>query len=107
MKVQTIALDYPVNPQPRYGHGKPPHEGLYRILAAHRERYARSLRSFRELKDDLVRIPAEADGADALSPHWLNGYLPGMDAASLYGFLALGDPKRYLEIGSGNSTRFA
>jgi predicted O-methyltransferase YrrM len=33
--------------------------------------------------------------------------LPPLDAIALYGFLARTNPRTYLEIGSGNSTRFA
>jgi hypothetical protein len=42
-----------------------------------------------------------------VEPAWVNGFLPGLDAAALYGMLALQPPETYLEVGSGNSTRFA
>jgi len=34
-------------------------------------------------------------------------WLPALDAAALYGFIAKHQPQRYIEIGSGNSTKFA
>ena len=37
----------------------------------------------------------------------INGWLPGLDSAALYAFLARTDPALYLEVGSGNSTKFA
>jgi hypothetical protein len=37
----------------------------------------------------------------------VNGWLPGLDSAALYTFLARTDPALYLEVGSGNSTKFA
>jgi len=43
---------------------------------------------------------------DSGEPYWDNGYLPGLDAAVLYGVLARRAPRRYVEIGSGHSTRF-
>jgi hypothetical protein len=54
---QLVILDYPVNPRPRYGYGKPPHSKLAEIINANRAAYA--------------------------------------------------DPPRLIEIGSGNSTKFA
>ena len=40
-----VVLEYPVNPQPRYGYGKPPHPELYKLMNDSRARYNRSLRS--------------------------------------------------------------
>ena len=37
----------------------------------------------------------------------VNAFLPGLDALALYGMIADRRPARYLEIGSGNSTKFA
>jgi hypothetical protein len=40
-------------------------------------------------------------------PYWENGWFPALDAASLYGLISIEKPARYIEIGSGNSTKFA
>ena len=40
-------------------------------------------------------------------PNWDNGWLPPFDAISIYGFLAIRNPRYYVEVGSGNSTLFA
>jgi hypothetical protein len=53
----------------------------------------------------LAAIPRQCDSGSA-TPHWVNGWLPALDAAALYGFVAGGHPPRYVEIGSGNSTKF-
>lgn len=37
----------------------------------------------------------------------MNGWIPGGDAAAIYGLIALHRPATYLEVGSGWSTRFA
>jgi hypothetical protein len=58
------------------------------------------------LSDALSRIPVRSE-AGSMEPAWVNGFLPGLDAAALYGMLALQPPETYLEVGSGNSTRFA
>lgn len=39
-------------------------------------------------------------------PYWNNGYFSGDDARLLFAFVAAFKPKRILEIGSGNSTKF-
>jgi hypothetical protein len=54
----------------------------------------------------LQRIPARGPRKGP-EPSWINGFLPGLDAASIYALLALRSPRRYVEIGSGHSTRFA
>jgi hypothetical protein len=46
-------------------------------------------------------------GQDSLDAKWVNGWLPGLDAITLYGLLAIHQPRWYVEIGSGNSTMFA
>lgn len=102
----TIELDYPVTPRPRWGHGAPPHPVLHTRFEAERSRYRRVLRRILRYRDDLARIPV-TPGEDATQPCWSNGWLPGHDAAALYAFLADADPQLYLEIGSGNSTKFA
>jgi hypothetical protein len=101
-----IFVDYEVHPAPRYGYGKPPHAELFQLLNANRERYAKTLLEIFEFTAQLRDIPAHAP-EDTGAPYWLNGYLQGLDAASLYAFLCARDPRVYLEIGSGNSTKFA
>jgi hypothetical protein len=103
----TIRLDYPIQPRPRYGHGRPPHPVLTRILDQRRAHYAQVLRGFVSLAEPLSRIPITADPADPNTPHWNNTWFEGIDALSVYAFLALTKPARYFEVGSGNSTKFA
>jgi hypothetical protein len=108
---RTIELDYPVRPRARWGHGAPVHEGIRAVLEEGRDRYRKHLGAILELREPLLRIPATADpaadGAAAGEPTWVNGWLPGLDSAALYTFLARTDPALYLEVGSGNSTKFA
>jgi hypothetical protein len=60
---------------------------------------------FASYADDLRRIPLTSAHGD--EPEWRNGWLPGLDSAALYSFLRAREPQRYVEIGSGVSTRFA
>jgi len=104
--ITRAELDYPLRPVPRWGHDRPRHEKLGSILDAGRERYREHLGRILALRGHLARVPV-GEPADPTEPYWLNGWLPGLDAAALYAFLAHGDPATYLEVGSGNSTRWA
>jgi predicted O-methyltransferase YrrM len=102
-----ISLEYPVRPAPRWGHGKPAHVELERRLARGRDRYAGILRGALAFREDLLRIARDPDPADPAAPSWINGFLAGLDSTLLYALLRARAPKRYVEIGSGHSTRIA
>lgn len=106
-KGQIIALDYPVNPVPRYGFGKAPHPELTKILEQNNSLYEENLLQFLQFREDYLEIPIGQNIEQPTQPAWYNGWLPGLDSVALYGFLARYQPKRYFEIGSGNSTKFA
>lgn len=99
-------LDYPVTPTPRAGWGKPPQPEVVQLLDVGRERYAECLSGIAECTEELSRISAERD-PHVVGPAWINGWLPSLDSAALYGIMTRTRPKLYLEIGSGNSTLFA
>ena len=103
---RAIFIDYPGRFTPRYGYGAPPHRELYSLLDRERPAYAAFLGRCLELEKHLRAIPARGDGV-SMEPAWINGYLSGLDAAALYATLAFSNPGRYVEVGSGNSTRFA
>lgn len=103
---QLVRFDYPVEPEARYGYGKPPHQELYRILDRHREAYAATLRGFVGLKDSLRQISVEMTVSPE-EPYWNNCWFEGLDLISLYGFLVEARPRRYVEVGSGCSTKLA
>ncbi len=100
-----IDLDYPIDARPRYGYGKPAHAILQERLERNRDAYASRLSQFVNFGDHLARIPLVATEG-SVSPYWKNGFLSGLDAVALYSLAALGNPRRYFEIGSGHSTRF-
>jgi predicted O-methyltransferase YrrM len=54
----------------------------------------------------LAQIPRDAQHGSS-SPFWANSWFPPFDGASLYGLVAEMQPRRYIEVGSGISTRFA
>ena len=105
-KVERILLDYPVRSRPRHGWGRPDHPGLVRILREGRERYRRLLLEFASHLDRLQRIQVEGSPDDG-EPSWINNYYPGLDSVALYGIVAGSGARTYMEVGSGNSTKFA
>lgn len=103
---RPILIDFPPAARPRWGHGRAPHPGLDEWFARGLEGYRERLAAIVARREQLRRIPARGP-AGGREPYWINGYLPGLDAAALYTFVADRAPARYLEIGSGHSTRFA
>lgn len=101
-----IFLNYPVAPQPRYGWGAPLHPQLAVLLESRRSVFAGHVEALKQMKPGLCRISASAS-SDAPEPSWGNPWFTGLDGAAMYYFVASTAPKRILEIGSGNSTKFA
>jgi hypothetical protein len=66
---------------------------------------AATIASIARHAEALARIPRRQDGP--LRPYWQNGWFPPFDGAALYGLIAEQRPRRYVEVGSGISTRFA
>ena len=78
---------------------------LEAALEAGRDGIAATLRGFASHAPALAGIPRDATAPEA--PFWANDWFPALDAVSLYGLIAAHAPRRYIEVGSGNSTRFA
>ena len=97
---------YPVDLIPRWGHGKPPHPQITAILNQQREEFLAVLRQLSACCGLLASIPEEST-ANSVTPFWKNAFFESLDAAALVGMLCAKKPARYVEIGSGNSTKFA
>jgi Methyltransferase domain len=93
--------DYDYAPRVRRAHPK-----LARMISDGAHRYESLLRSFLAFLPNFQRISISG-GSDPQLPHWVNGWIPALDAISIYGLLASNRPRLYVEVGSGNSTRFA
>lgn len=100
-----IYLDYPVNPVPRYGYGKPVHKKLYEKLKKNSSQYEETIKKFSFYSDKLSRISIN-ETIPSAEPFWKNRYIEGLDPVTLYCFPSLLNSKLYIEIGSGNSTKF-
>lgn len=92
--------------QPRWGFGRPTHPRLTEIIGRHRAEYARQIERLTTLADHFAAIPMEAP-EDSSSPRWMNPWFTALDAIMLTGMLVRHNPRLFLEIGSGNSTKFA
>ncbi len=102
---RLIELEYPVKPRVRHGWGKPDDPVLTKLIDAGNLRYAERIASFLPLVEKMSAIPGHSD--ELTQPHWINPWLPAFDAISIYAQLALRNPAKFLEIGSGTSTKFA
>lgn len=102
-----IPVDYPVHPRARWGRawGLPAHVSLESVIRLQDALARHTLNSIASYREALRRIPVRAP-EDAVTPRWINGWLPGLDGAALYAFLRECKPSIYWEVGSGNSTRF-
>lgn len=106
-KHQNLFLEYKVNFKPRYGYGLPPHPELYNIINSNRATYKNILNKIFEYKAKLWEIKDAKYEKDPLKPTWNNGFLPGLDIIGIYTLLSEFRPQKYIEIGSGNSTKVA
>jgi hypothetical protein len=93
--------------KPRYGHGKEAHSGLYEIINGNRSHYKGFLENCLLYKEKIQQIKKADQESDSISPVWNNGFLPGLDIISMYCMLATLKPEKYIEVGSGNSTKVA
>lgn len=106
-KHQSLFLEYKVDFKSRYGHGKPAHPQLEKIIAQNRDAYSLHLNDFLKFKEIFHSIKTSAQETNEDQPAWNNGFLPGLDIVALYGMISTYKPRTYLEIGSGNSTKVA
>lgn len=98
---------YPIHPKSRWGHKHPSHPQLQLVLEEGRIRYEDILQQLKVHGRSLREIRQDHDPNEPSAPYWDNPWFQSFDAACLVGFLLSRQPKRYLEIGSGQSTRFA
>lgn len=105
-KFQNVFLEYKVNFKPRFGHRNgPAHPMLYDIIDENRQAYAECLERLLEYKEVYHSIKQSGDEVDEDQPVWNNDFLPGLDIVVIYGLLRQLEPKKYIEVGSGNSTK--
>ena len=100
---QHIHLDHGVSPRVRYGLGRPSHAELARRIGANKNAYVDLAHKLSSLIPNLKKI--ENDATDLTEPQWNNPWLSPFDATSVYGMISLKNPDRFIEIGSGTTTK--
>ncbi len=100
-----VINDYDYDLHPRYGYDRPAHKRLFEILNSNREKYKQVLETVLAHADLLSEIQLRGADNDP-APSWINDFLPGLDSSLLYTLVASTKPRTYMEIGSGNSTKF-
>ena len=105
---RVALLDYPIIPIRIYSEEKKhPHTGLFDLIRKNKLNYGEILQNTLKYKDAFSTITEDKLLKNKIDPGWNNGYLPGLDIIMLYSLLAQTSPTKYLEIGSGTSTKVA
>ena len=99
-------VDYRYTATMRHGAGRPPHPELTAILEAGRGRYAGLIAEMGALQPDFAQVPLGGT-YESHDPFWFNAWFPALDAMALTAMLKRHNPGRFVEIGSGVSTKFA
>jgi Methyltransferase domain len=106
--MHAIHLEYPTTAdnRPRYGPQRrvPAISGL---IEAARPRIAETLARIVELADGFAAIANHSHPRNPLAPALCNDYLPGLDSLAYWALIGLNRPRQIVEVGSGNSTKFA
>jgi predicted O-methyltransferase YrrM len=102
---RLFMTDYPYHPEERPLAHSASGRAIIAAFDRARPRIAETLAGVARHVEGLGRIPRDAAGP--LSPLWDNPWFPPFDGATLYGLIAENRPRRYIEVGSGISTRFA
>ena len=99
-------VDYPYVANIRHGAGRPSHPELSALLAEGAGGYAAVLAGIGEMQADFAAVPLHGSYEDN-TPFWINAWFPPLDAAALTQMLRRYNPARFVEIGSGMSTKYA
>lgn len=103
---RIVILDYPVEPVALYTKENP-HQKLNEIISENHLEYEKLLQHAASLKENFAEIKTKDKETDVLEPTWNNNYVPGLDIIILFTLLDYLKPRKYIEIGSGTSTKTA
>lgn len=98
----SITLSNKLDSRPRWS----PHSRISEMLETGLKGYEETFRSFEHYLPWLEEIAFDSDPRQPAAPYWNNIWMPVLDAVALYCLVALRRPRRFVEIGSGNSTKF-
>jgi len=93
--------------QPKWGFGNPSHSKLEAYIDRFLNEYNQFLLSINKFSKEVAKWSKDIDPKCLEKPHLKNNFISLADAIILYGVLRNFQPKKYLEIGSGISTKIA
>jgi predicted O-methyltransferase YrrM len=102
---RLFITDYPYHPEERPLAQSASGRAIIAAFERARPQIAETLAGVARHIETLGRIPRDA--TRPLAPLWNNPWFPPFDGATLYGLIAENRPRRFIEVGSGISTRFA
>ena len=100
----TLTIDHPIFPRERLFRETIAGRRIIKMLEKARSEWLSLCSVIGRYEDQYRRIPHHPAGPK--TPHWLNDMLPALDAMLLYTLIAERRPRTYIEVGSGNSTKF-
>jgi len=100
-----LHFDYSYFPRVRSWDGIRDGNIYRRMLESENEMYRALLSSFLDYTSAFSAIPAQ-ETSDERQPNWTNPWLPMLDAICMSGLITKLNPRRYVEVGSGNSTKY-
>lgn len=104
-KYQTISIDYPVDLKPRITENSKSFLKLKEEIEKNSDVYLDLIKIALDYKSVFHNI--QIFSPDLKEIGWNNGFLPGLDIVMIYTIIAQKQPKKYIEVGSGNSTKIA
>lgn len=104
-----VRFMFPVNvaQSPNWGFGKPSHFQIENCISKNINDYQLFLSYMQEFSEDVSKWNIDVDTNKPEVPNLKNDFYPIIDTLVLYSFFRKIQPKKYLEIGSGISTKIA
>jgi hypothetical protein len=105
--LDLLRVDFPpaADAAPVWGHGHPVHRELAALIDADQSSQLALLQACVATADACLKWPEHENPAEPSLPWRQNTFLTCFDQVALHGLLLHFRPERYLEIGSGMSTR--
>lgn len=101
----NIEIDFPPKFAVRWGRGRPSATYIEKLFS---DRLQAQMSFLQDLKQFVPQFEAiDVKPQSDTQPHWEQNWFPPLDGMSLYTLIAKHRPQHYVEIGSGNSTKFA
>jgi len=104
-KKKVIEIDFPPNVKVRWGHGNQKMQYIENIFKEKIKNQLEFIIKMEKYVPFFEKIDIKE--TNETSPFWVQNWFPPLDGMSLYSMLSEYKPETYIEIGSGNSTKFA